>query len=99
MVGPLPVGTQTIVRSLDYMFGGNATMQFPSCQQRDPYAHGILKNPNESMASNGKMAHDDMTAPIAVAPDGGRYEFDPAQNYVSWSTHLFLFRPDLLATN
>lgn len=31
------------------------------------------------------MAHDEKAAPVAILPDGARHEYDPEQNYVSWS--------------
>lgn len=86
MIGPLPISNKTTAEPLDYMYNGKSTMQFPNCVQRDPFEG--LTSPNESLAWNGKqLPHDDLTAPIAVAPDGARYGFDPEENYVSWSMH------------
>jgi hypothetical protein len=40
----------------------------------------------EKMKWNGEeLPHDDKAAPITILPDGARHEFDPKQNYVSWS--------------
>lgn len=98
MIGPLPISNETVARPLDYMYNENATMEFPNCVQREPFEG--LTSPNETLEWNGQaLPHDDLTAPIAVAPDGARYEFDPVQNYISWSmccvsrSHLFKSTP------
>ena len=44
-------------------------------------------NPYEEKLGWNKreLAHDDKAPPVAILPDGARHEFDPEQNYVSWS--------------
>lgn len=44
----------------------------------DPYEEPLGWNKEE-------LPHDDKAAPLAILPDGARHEFDPEQNYVSWS--------------
>ena len=38
-----------------------------------------------------KLPHDEKTPPVVLLPGGARHEFDPKQNYVSWSkfSHLY----------
>jgi beta-glucanase (GH16 family) len=50
-------------------------------ERRDP------TNPyNETMGWNHReLSHDEIQPPVAILPDSVRYEFDPEQNYVSWS--------------
>ena len=31
------------------------------------------------------LPHDNKAAPVTILPNGARHEFDPTQNYVSWS--------------
>lgn len=35
--------------------------------------------------SGKELPHDDKVPPVTILPDGARHEFDPKQNYVSWS--------------
>ena len=35
------------------------------------------------------LPHDDIPPPVAILPNGPRHEFDPNQNYVSWSMLIF----------
>lgn len=32
-----------------------------------------------------ELPHDEKAPPVAILPDGARHEFDPEQNYISWS--------------
>lgn len=85
MIGPLPISNATTATRLDFMYNGNATMKLEDCNLLGGRA-SVLRASNEPLGRSGEqMVHDDLTAPIAVAPDGARYEFDPRQNYVSWS--------------
>lgn len=84
MIGPLPVTNTTVAQPLSYMYGGDAKMEFPGCVRREPFEG--LTSPEETLDWNGEMLpHDDLIAPVVVSPDGGRYEFDPEQNHISWS--------------
>ena len=33
-----------------------------------------------------ELPHDEKAPPVTILPDGARHEFDPKENYVSWST-------------
>lgn len=52
-------------------------------------------NPYEEKLGWNKreLAHDDKAPPVAILPDGARHEFDPEQNYVSWSMSTLTPRP------
>jgi hypothetical protein len=56
-------------------------MQKRKVQRRDP------ENPyDEEMTWDGEdHPHDDKSPPTTILPNGARHEFDPKQNYVSWS--------------
>jgi len=84
MVGPLPVGTATKLLPLDYTFGGNGTYAFPGCKKNTMNVY--LRNPTEDNGLNGTPnPNDAKAAPMTILPDGPRYQYDPAENYVSWS--------------
>jgi hypothetical protein len=83
MVGPLPVGTNTKLSSLDYIYG-NSTYAFPNCQKNPQTVY--LLNPTEDNGQSGTPnVNDAKAAPMTILPDGPRYQYDPAEGYVSWS--------------
>jgi hypothetical protein len=55
--------------------------------KRDSIQRRASHNPyEEKMEWNGReLPHDEKAPPVAILPDGARHEFDPKQNYVSWS--------------
>jgi hypothetical protein len=86
MVGPLPVTNSTKMLPLDYQYGGNATYAFPGCKINN--MNVWLRNPTEDnglSASPVANENDAKAAPMTVLPEGPRYQFDPAEMYVSWS--------------
>jgi hypothetical protein len=87
MVGPLPVGTTTKLLPLDYTFGGNGTYPFPGCRKN--LMNVYLRNPTEDNGLSGTPnANDAKAAPMTILPEGPRYQYDPAEMYVSWSEYL-----------
>ena len=63
----------------------DSRVQKRGVQRQDPH------NPyEEKMEWNGdELPHDKKQPPVTILPDGARHEFDPEQNYVSWSAqHL-----------
>ena len=50
-------------------------------QRRDP----LVPYSEEQTWDGTELSHDEMPPPVAILPGGARHEFDPKQNYVSWS--------------
>jgi hypothetical protein len=58
-------------------------LQKRALERRDP------TNPyNETLGWNQReLPHDEIQPPVPILPDSARHEFDPEQNYVSWSMY------------
>ncbi|KAH7312423.1 copper amine oxidase [Stachybotrys elegans] len=101
MVGPLPVTDSTKFMPLTYVNHGkyeltgrcddaNATRNANTSKRDDIHRRWPTIPYDEEMTWNQEqLPHDHKAPPVAILPEGPRYEFDPEQNYVSWMDFTF----------